>query len=128
MMTCGAIGKILSETSVTLPTCSPQTKLRLQLGSLSWWRSHKYLGQSLLSQSSYVDNKRLALVTFGEAPFTMLLPLSMIKPHVKSEMVCTYQQISILRQITPPSIAGAETQKETIKTANAEILTWRKVD
>jgi len=55
------------------------------------------------------DCKQATLDDFGDTPFTVLLPLTMLKDHVDSEEVRTYQPTastsaaSTMRRTTPPS-------------------------
>jgi hypothetical protein len=78
----------------------------------------KVLAPALRVPGHYVEStggrKTPTLGDFGEAPFTVLLPLTMLKEHVESDNVCVFGQLSspmsTVRRVTPPSRASRESR------------------
>jgi 3'-5' exonuclease len=102
MTTRGAVGRILDTQTATMQPGMLPNKVKIISGKSVLVEVTAVQGQNLVVPKFTSNGTKVCLRDFGEPPFTILVPLAMLKHHVESDCVRPYQQHLVSRRITLP--------------------------
>jgi hypothetical protein len=103
MTTRGAVGRIIMESTATLQAGIIPNNVKVVAGKSVLVEVTDVLGPNLVvPKFASLNSAKACLCDFGEPPFTVLIPLSMIRRHVESGTIRPYQQRPISRKISLP--------------------------